>query len=226
MKDGSLDFSFSGLKSAVRRHVQARGLQQASATASGDEVSREVRDLVASFQRAVVVALLQRLRQEALRSRPRSLLLTGGVAANSLPLNREAVRGIDRAGGTILHTSRTDPRKEKAGDRTAHVLQVLERLGIDAMITLGGDGTLRFSAHLAGLGVKIISIPSESCIINNLETYIQISIWATINARATMSIYLYFLSVFNTGRNSYANTFIVNRQYLLLSFVNISKIQV
>jgi 6-phosphofructokinase 1 len=81
------------------------------------------------------------------------------IAANSFALDREAVRGIDRTGGTILHTSRTDPRTVKAGDRTAHVLHVLERLGVDALITLGGDGTLRFSAHLAGLGVKLISIP-------------------------------------------------------------------
>ena len=62
------------------------------------------------------------------------------------------MRGIDRAGGTILHTSRRDPRTEKDGDRTGHVLAVLEKLGVDAMITLGGDGTLRFSAHLAGAG--------------------------------------------------------------------------
>ena len=81
------------------------------------------------------------------------------IAANSLPITREGVRGIDRMGGTILHTSRTDPRTLKEGDRTAHVLQVLERLGIDAMITLGGDGTLRFSAHLAAQGVPVISVP-------------------------------------------------------------------
>ena len=81
------------------------------------------------------------------------------ISANSFPLDRESVRGIDRAGGTILHTSRTDPRTAKAGDRTNHVLNVLDRLGVDALITLGGDGTLRFSAHLAGLGVKLISIP-------------------------------------------------------------------
>lgn len=81
------------------------------------------------------------------------------VAANSLALGREAVRGIDRTGGTILHTSRSDPRTHEGGDRTADVLRVLERLGIDAMITLGGDGTLRFSAHLAAQGMKVISIP-------------------------------------------------------------------
>ncbi|MFN3943576.1 MAG: 6-phosphofructokinase [Allosphingosinicella sp.] len=81
------------------------------------------------------------------------------VAANTLPLTREGVRGIDRTGGTILHTSRSDPRRHKDGDGTQHVLKVLDRLGIDAMVTLGGDGTLRFSAHLAGQGMRVISVP-------------------------------------------------------------------
>lgn len=81
------------------------------------------------------------------------------VAANSVPLTREGVRGIDRLGGTILHTSRTDPRTARDGDRTDHVLDVLSRLGIDAMVTLGGDGTLRFSAHLAAQGFPVVSVP-------------------------------------------------------------------
>ncbi len=81
------------------------------------------------------------------------------IAEHSIALDREAVRGIDRAGGTILHTSRADPRTHRDGDRTAHVLEVLDRLGIDAIVTLGGDGTLRFSAHLAAQGVKVISVP-------------------------------------------------------------------
>jgi len=81
------------------------------------------------------------------------------VVEHTLPLSREAVRGIDRTGGTILHTSRTDPRTHKDGDKTGHVIEVLERLGVEAMITLGGDGTLRFSAHLAAQGVPVISVP-------------------------------------------------------------------
>jgi ATP-dependent phosphofructokinase / diphosphate-dependent phosphofructokinase len=81
------------------------------------------------------------------------------VAANSLALTREGVRGIDRLGGTILHTSRTDPRTHKEGDKTGQVLHVLDKLGIDAMVTLGGDGTLRFSAHLSRQGFPVISIP-------------------------------------------------------------------
>src|SRR6195952_4915450 len=57
------------------------------------------------------------------------------VAAHSVPLTREAVRGIDRTGGTILHTSRRDPRTEKGGDRTQDVIHVLSALGVDAMVT-------------------------------------------------------------------------------------------
>ena len=81
------------------------------------------------------------------------------IAAHSFALSREGVRGIDRTGGTILHTSRSDPRTHKEGDKTAHVLKVLERLGVNAMVTLGGDGTLRFSAHLSAQGVPVISVP-------------------------------------------------------------------
>ncbi|HTU09364.1 MAG TPA: ATP-dependent 6-phosphofructokinase [Allosphingosinicella sp.] len=81
------------------------------------------------------------------------------IAAHSLALTREAVRGIDRTGGTMLHTSRRDPRTTDAGDRTGDVLRVLESLGVDAMITLGGDGTLRFSAHLSAQGVPVVSVP-------------------------------------------------------------------
>jgi N6-L-threonylcarbamoyladenine synthase len=81
IKDGSGDYSFSGIKTAVLLHVRRQGIPPV-AEPSG-EVPREVRDLVASFQRAVVAALLRRLRQAAEERRPASLLLTGGVAANT-----------------------------------------------------------------------------------------------------------------------------------------------
>lgn len=81
------------------------------------------------------------------------------VDANSVALSKEGVRGIDRTGGTILHTSRLDPRTVEQGDSTARVVDTLERMGIEAMVTLGGDGTLRFSAHLAAQGVPVISVP-------------------------------------------------------------------
>ncbi|HET7294753.1 MAG TPA: tRNA (adenosine(37)-N6)-threonylcarbamoyltransferase complex transferase subunit TsaD [Vicinamibacteria bacterium] len=94
MKDGSPDFSFSGIKTAVLYHVRREGV----AAAQGEEgASQEIRDLVASFQRAVVQALVRRLREGALQRRPRSLLVTGGVAANSR-LRSEARAAADELG--------------------------------------------------------------------------------------------------------------------------------
>jgi N6-L-threonylcarbamoyladenine synthase len=94
LKDGSSDFSFSGIKTAVLYHVRREGIPSVEDPAN---VPVQVKNLVASFQRAVVTALLRRLKRAAEERRPRSLLLTGGVAANSL-LRREAARVADELG--------------------------------------------------------------------------------------------------------------------------------
>jgi N6-L-threonylcarbamoyladenine synthase len=94
IKDGSGDYSFSGLKTAVLYHVRREGIAPAPDPA---RVPDAIRDLVASFQRAVVTALLRRLRAVAEERRPSSLLITGGVAANSL-LRSESKRLADDLG--------------------------------------------------------------------------------------------------------------------------------
>ena len=92
-----------------------------------------------------------------------------------LHLNRENTRTIDRDGGTMLHTSRTNPSKMKKlpdflkgdsfpqndgrFDMSAQVLSNLESLGIDALIPIGGDDTLSFAHRLNELGMKIIAVP-------------------------------------------------------------------
>jgi 6-phosphofructokinase len=92
-----------------------------------------------------------------------------------LPLNRENTRTIDRFGGTVLHSTRTNPSKMKvlpenlAGgtfpkngttwDVSSQVLKNLERLQIDCLIAIGGDDTLSYAARLDQLGVKVIAIP-------------------------------------------------------------------
>lgn len=94
------------------------------------------------------------------------------------PLSPKAVRTIDRAGGTILHTSRVTPEKvtpeqvpaflagryETSPDKgtvdcTGHILDAIDRLKIDAMVPIGGDGTLSFAARLHREGVRIMSVP-------------------------------------------------------------------
>ena len=95
-------------------------------------------------------------------------------------LDRTNTRTIDRTGGTVLHTSRTNPRRMKTGtlppsldrarlaalesapgvyDLTPIVLEHLEQLGIDVLVTIGGDDTLSFSQVLVSAGFPLVAIP-------------------------------------------------------------------
>jgi ATP-dependent phosphofructokinase / diphosphate-dependent phosphofructokinase len=97
------------------------------------------------------------------------------VRTHTIALDPDAVRTIDRSGGTVLHTSRTNPAKvrasdepdflkagrvdDEARDHTPHVLKVLEHLGIDALIPIGGDDTLSFALRLHDEGVPVVAVP-------------------------------------------------------------------
>ena len=80
ISDGSLDFSFSGFKTAALRHIQEKGIKPRR---PGAKVTKLILDLVASYQHAIIDTLLRQT-QKAVRSlHPRSILLVGGVACNS-----------------------------------------------------------------------------------------------------------------------------------------------
>ncbi|MBK8904920.1 MAG: 6-phosphofructokinase [Anaerolineaceae bacterium] len=103
------------------------------------------------------------------------------VARHIMPLDKNAVRTIDRTGGTILHTSRTHPGKvspsrvpdflkdpehpeAEAADKslrdfTPHVMKNLEFLGIDTLIPIGGDDTLSYGERLHSEGIRVLAIP-------------------------------------------------------------------
>ena len=76
----SMDFSFSGLKTAVLYHVNGPGGRQRDVTAL---TPSERADVAASFQHAVATALAAKLRRALERHPVRSVLIGGGVAANS-----------------------------------------------------------------------------------------------------------------------------------------------
>ena len=80
MDSPNLDFSFSGLKTAVLRYVREQGIEPLE---NGDEPSQRIVNLVASFQDKVIRSLLARLRAAARRHHPRTIILAGGVACNS-----------------------------------------------------------------------------------------------------------------------------------------------
>jgi 6-phosphofructokinase len=91
------------------------------------------------------------------------------------PLTSSTVRTIDRTGGTFLHTSRTNPSRVRADEVPAHLaddasgegpfdftsyaLRVVEALGIDILVPIGGDDTLSYALRMHDEGVPVIAIP-------------------------------------------------------------------
>ena len=75
----------------------------------------------------------------------------------TMPLDRESVRGILGRGGTILGTSRMDPYVH--GDGLSTCEPTLARNGIDRLVVIGGDGTLRSAMALADEGLSVIGVP-------------------------------------------------------------------
>jgi ATP-dependent phosphofructokinase / diphosphate-dependent phosphofructokinase len=75
------------------------------------------------------------------------------------PLDRDAVRGLLQRGGTVLGTSRRDPYVH--GDGAGSLTPTLEREGIDALIVVGGDGTLRTADRLNAEGIPIVGVPKS-----------------------------------------------------------------
>ena len=81
----------------------------------------------------------------------------GVLEGDTVPMDLAAVRGILPRGGTVLGTSRTNPYALEGGaDR---VLATLERLGIDALIPIGGEDTLGVATKLAEAGVRVVGVP-------------------------------------------------------------------
>ncbi len=94
-----------------------------------------------------------------------------------IELDKNAVRRIARTGGTFLHTSRTNPASVKGRDVpehlrdsdwspdqegrdfTPHVLKVIDAVGLNVIIAIGGDDTLSYAERLHREGVSIMGIP-------------------------------------------------------------------
>ena len=91
--------------------------------------------------------------------------LLGRGAARVRPLTTASVRGILPQGGTILGTSnRGNPfaMPDDDGnvvDRSREVIDRLDDLGVDAVVTIGGDGSMRIAAQLMDLGVGMVGVP-------------------------------------------------------------------
>jgi N6-L-threonylcarbamoyladenine synthase len=112
ISDGRPDLSFSGLKTAVARYVRENDI--ASLT-EGDEANQAIKDLAASFQRAVVDALVNTLRKLAEVHEPKTLIVAGGVACNM------ALRDAAEAAGRSLGLPVYFPSKHLSTDNAAMI---------------------------------------------------------------------------------------------------------
>jgi len=80
----------------------------------------------------------------------------GLCEATMMPLTRHEVKGISKEGGTILGTSRTNPFDFGGAER---VRQVLDEHKIDAIIAIGGEGSLAAAKELTDAGLPIVGVP-------------------------------------------------------------------
>jgi N6-L-threonylcarbamoyladenine synthase len=100
VSDGTRDFSFSGLKTAMLREFERRGVD--GEPLDPDRLPADLVDLFASFQRSIVAALLERVEDIHEEEGIRCLALSGGVAANSELRSTLARWGQDRAVPVLL----------------------------------------------------------------------------------------------------------------------------
>jgi phosphofructokinase-like protein len=97
----------------------------------------------------------------------------GLLSKSTVPLTLETIRGILPKGGTLLRTTNRGNPFEfpmpngQTADRSAEVVANAKELGLDGIIAIGGDGTLRIAQRLCDLGIPMVAVPKT--IDNDLE---------------------------------------------------------
>src|SRR4051812_20029388 len=81
----------------------------------------------------------------------------GLLQEDAVPMDLAAVRGLLPRGGTVLGTSRTNPYAIEGGPE--RVLETLGRLGIEALVPIGGEDTLGVATKLAEAGINVVGVP-------------------------------------------------------------------
>ena len=81
----------------------------------------------------------------------------GLIDIDTVPLNWKTVSHVIKDGGTILHTTRTNPFSRPQGPET--VLKNVKKLGLDTLIAVGGEDTLSVCAKLSQMGLRSIGVP-------------------------------------------------------------------
>jgi 6-phosphofructokinase 1 len=85
-------------------------------------------------------------------------LVIDDMSRHVVELGPETIRRYSRLGGSMLQCSRTNPVSEK-NDRTDIVMRNIKKLGLDALIAMGGDDTLGAGSVLSQRGIPVVGIP-------------------------------------------------------------------
>ena len=137
ISDGRPDFSFSGLKTAVVRHIRENSIEPVS---NGESPNQQIKDLAASFQGTVVKSLVGTMRKVAADLLPKTLIVAGGVACNI------ALRDAAEAAASTLGIPVYFPSKHLSTDNAAMIAAAgyahLKR-GEISDLTMTADVTMR-----------------------------------------------------------------------------------
>ncbi len=137
ISDGRPDFSFSGLKTAVMRHLRENEVEIVK---SGELPSQEIKDICASFQHTVVKSLLKNVEKLSFELKPKTLIVAGGVACNT------ALRSAAEKLAEKLNLPVYFPSKHLSTDNAAMIAAAgnfhLER-GTRAGLEMTADVTMR-----------------------------------------------------------------------------------
>lgn len=137
ISDGTPDFSFSGLKTAVVRYLREN---QVSPVAPGKEPGKVISDICASFQSTVVRTLLKNTEKLIKQHRPKVLIVAGGVACNEA-LRRASSKVAEKFGIPVYFPSRhlsTDNAAMIAAAGDFHL-----RMGERSSMDLSADVAIR-----------------------------------------------------------------------------------
>ncbi len=137
ISDGRPDLSFSGLKTAVAKHMRENAVEPQDDDA---EIRQEIMDVAASFQSTVVRSLVGTLEKLAVKLQPQTLIVAGGVACN------QALRDAAETAAARLRIPVYFPSKHLSTDNAAMIAAAgsfhLER-GETADLALTADVTMR-----------------------------------------------------------------------------------
>ena len=81
----------------------------------------------------------------------------GLIDGDVMPLDLNSISGLMAKGGTILGTTRTNPFKLEGGPQK--IFENMKKLGIDALVAIGGDDTLGVAQKLHEMGLPVVGVP-------------------------------------------------------------------